>query len=85
MVAPNIVITVPSDLTEHEIIQHTRTIRKVQIRFFFIVNFVPITSSIESFVGKTQNGAANPTTIKMPKSEMKITIGVFPFSSAYGA
>ena len=52
-------------------------ITSVQTTFFTPENLFPRTSSIESFVGKTQKGAAKRTTKHIPKREINITMGVW--------
>ena len=69
----------------HEMMAMLRLITRVQMMLSFLVNLRPLTSSIESFIGKTQKGTANVTTTIMPNKAMKIGIGVLPLLLWYGA
>ena len=70
VVAPKIVITCPILITPQLITQHIITIISVHTKFSFFVNRVPLTSSIESFIGSVQKGDANATTSKIPNKQM---------------
>jgi hypothetical protein len=73
VVAPRIVITVPMLTKGIDKPALTTTITMEMATFYLGDNFAsfsPITSSIESLVGKVQNGVANVTTSKIAKSEM---------------
>ena len=87
VVAPKIVITVPILVTPQLNPQHTATIITVHIKFYCLVNLVPlyITSSTESFIGRQQKGDAKATTIKIPNKQTYIATGVFPSGVAKGA
>ena len=78
--APRKAMTVLIFVRAIEIVILTIRMMRVHIAFFAFVSGVPINSSIESFVGKTQNGVAKSTTTQMPKSEIYRTIGVFVLS-----
>ena len=60
----------------HEMAQHIVMSMSVQQTLSFFVNFLLRTSSIESFVGRTQNGAAIVTQNIIPKRHIKIATGV---------
>ena len=76
VVAPKKDMMGPMLKTGRDITVQRTIITSDQTTFFTPENFYPRTSSIESFVGKTQNGAANRTTKHIPNREMYITTGV---------
>lgn len=83
VVAPKIVITVPTESKGIDIPALTMRIIKVAQKFQHLLNFYsfkPATSSIESFVGRTQNGVAKATTISTANCAIKITTGRLPLS-----
>ena len=84
VVAPKNDMIVPMLKTGNDIAVQLAMMTSVHTTFFTPENFFPLTSSIESLVGRTQNGAAKRTTKHIPKSDMYITIGVWPFR-LYGA
>ena len=86
VVAPKIVITVPMLVTPQLRAQQTITTMNVQTRFYFVVKLpLPSTSSIESFIGRVQNGDENATTRRIPNKQTYIATGTFPSGVANGA
>lgn len=71
VVAPSRVATVPKLVRPNDIRAQPAQIIQVYIIFWFFSSLpLPKTSSIESFIGKTQNGEANVTTINIPKRQI---------------
>ena len=66
VVAPSTVLTVPNYVIGIEMIKQIATSENDHTKFSTLVKRRPRTSSIESFVGKTQNGAAIATTNRIP-------------------
>ena len=84
VVAPKNDMIVPMLKTGRDITVQLIMMASVHTTFFTPENFFPATSSIESFVGRTQKGAAKSTTKHIPKSDTYMTIGVWPLR-IYGA
>lgn len=80
-------MTVPILVTPQLNPQQTVTIITVHIKFYCLVNLLPlyITSSTESFIGRQQKGDAKATTIKTPNKHTYIATGVLPSGVAKGA
>ena len=70
VVAPKMVIGVLMLENAHEMMQLVQQRTNVQQMFSFGVNFLLRTSSIESLVGRMQNGEANTTTTIIPNRAM---------------
>lgn len=70
VVAPRIEIGSVILVKTIEIAEMLRLMTTVQHKLSFVVNLRPRTSSIESLMGKTQNGTAKVTTTIMPKREI---------------
>ena len=70
VVAPRICIGRVIFSKQHEMAQHVVIRMSVQQMLSFFVNFLLRTSSIESLVGRTQNGAAIVTQNIMPNRQI---------------
>ena len=70
VVAPSRAMTKVRFVNKIDIVMLVNKIINVHIIFFAFVKGVPRTSSIETFVGRTQKGVANITTRHIPNSEM---------------
>lgn len=77
VVAPSIVIASPMFGMASDSRKEMKTITKVTITFCLVDNFYPgskKSSSTVSLQGKIVRGVANKMTVRIPKSEMKLTV-----------